>query len=371
MVVMGVLMAPGLAQAQNFAVDTPLGTTPVGTLGLAIRDDALSTLTPVEGDAIALRVGAQGALWTALVDAAGAQITSFGGGTQYSEDTAHASGDTMTMAGVVQSAACGTALSTNADRSLLQTDSVGNLCVTGAGGGTQYAVDAALGATPTGTLTLFKRDDALSALTPVEADAIEGRVDGFGAIWTVLSSGGVALGATNPISVRLTDGTSYVAPSTVDTEDASIAAGQSNISPVVPLTYYYNGTAWVRSTGDPCTYAVKTYYPVDIVTIATTEVINGAGASNYIYICSVNLVTAAANNVAIVEDDTDACASITAGLNGGTTAGEGWNFAANGGIALGNGGSTVMKSAGTNRYLCIVTSAAVQLSGTIAYVAAP
>ena len=55
------------------------------------------------------------------------------------------------------------------------------------GGGTQYAVNAALGAAPTGTLALAKRDDALSALSPVEADAVELRVDGEGALWVIPS----------------------------------------------------------------------------------------------------------------------------------------------------------------------------------------
>jgi len=53
-----------------------------------------------------------------------------------------------------------------------------------AGAGTQYTVDAALGATPTGTLAVAIRDDALGALTPVEGDAIGLRVDANGALWT-------------------------------------------------------------------------------------------------------------------------------------------------------------------------------------------
>jgi hypothetical protein len=127
----------------------------------------------------------------------------------------------------------------------------------------------------------------------------------------------------------------------------------------------------VKST-DPCSdNALKVSYPVDTAASGTIEFLNGAGAGNYIYICSVNLVSAGANNVLIAEDDTDNCGSITAGLNGGTTAGEGWNLAANGGAAHGGGAAWIMKSAGTNRYGCIVTSAAVQLSGTIVYALAP
>ena len=109
---------------------------------------------------------------------------------------------------------------------------------------------------------------------------------------------------------------------------------------------------------------------VDIVTATTTEIANQV-TSEFFYICSVNLISAAANNVAIVEDDTDVCASPTAALNGGVTAAEGWNFAANGGLVTGNGQNWIMKTTTANRYLCIITSAAVQLSGTITYVSAP
>ena len=58
-------------------------------------------------------------------------------------------------------------------------------------------------------------------------------------------------------------------------------------------------------------------------------------------------------------------------LAGGTTAGEGWNFAANGGLTIGDGTGTVFKTNGTNSVLCMVTSAAAQLSGSMTVVAAP
>ncbi len=101
------------------AVDSVPGATDTGIAALAIRDDALTTLTPVDGDYTTLRVSSTGALH-----------------------------------------------------------------VTGGGGGTQFNVDAALGGTPEGTLAIAKRDDALSALSPVEGDAVELRVDANGALWT-------------------------------------------------------------------------------------------------------------------------------------------------------------------------------------------
>jgi hypothetical protein len=73
--------------------------------------------------------------------------------------------------------------------------------ITSFGGGTQYAVDAALGATPTGTLAVAIRDDSLSGLTPVEGDAIGLRVDANGALW-VIPSGTTAVSGT----VTVTDG---------------------------------------------------------------------------------------------------------------------------------------------------------------------
>jgi hypothetical protein len=54
------------------------------------------------------------------------------------------------------------------------------------GGGTQYAEDAALGATPTGTLSMARRVDSLTTLTPVADDAISMRVSAEGALWVKL-----------------------------------------------------------------------------------------------------------------------------------------------------------------------------------------
>jgi hypothetical protein len=45
------------------AIDTATGGTDTGVLALATRDDALSALTPVEGDNVQLRTDANGALW--------------------------------------------------------------------------------------------------------------------------------------------------------------------------------------------------------------------------------------------------------------------------------------------------------------------
>lgn len=122
---------------------------------------------------------------------------------------------------------------------------------------------------------------------------------------------------------------------------------------------------------DPCSSLAKIYVPFSISTATTTQLV-AASASNSLYGCNLTVLpTAGAQNVALVEDDTSACASPTAGMAGGTTAATGANNAANGGFVLGSGLATVVKTAATNRYVCLITSAAVQTSGVFSYVLAP
>ncbi len=132
------------------------------------------------------------------------------------------------------------------------------------------------------------------------------------------------------------------------------------------------GLLWSR-TLDPCSGVAKTVIPFLISTATTTELTASlAGASNNYYVCSINVgPVAGAQNFALVDDDSDGCGSVTSGLAGGTTAANGWNFGANGGIALGNGESSIAKTNGTNRVICAVTSAAVVTPGVLTVVAAP
>src|SRR3990172_135671 len=149
------------------------------------------------------------------------------------EDAVHSSGDLGVLGLAVRNDA-GTALAADGDNAPLMVNSTGALYVTGGGGGTQYAIDTALGATPTGTLSVSKRDDALSTLTPIEGDAIEDSVDEFGAKWSTLSDdAGVRVDFSALGLVELAQA--------VDLE-AAINAPVSTF--VGSLLYSYDGTDW-------------------------------------------------------------------------------------------------------------------------------
>lgn len=154
-----------------------------------------------------------------------------------------------------------------------------------------------------------------------------------------------------------------------------VAAGAGAASPVVAYNYVYNGTTWDRQKPssavlNPCETIAQSYTPISITTATTTRIVTPS-ASNKTYICGLIAVTGAANNVAIVEGTGGTCGTATAGVIGGTTATNGANFAANGGIALQAGKTAHAQTAGTNVDLCLITSAATPLAGGIKYVQAP
>jgi hypothetical protein len=126
------------------------------------------------------------------------------------------------------------------------------------------------------------------------------------------------------------------------------------------------GALWTRTT-DPCS-GPKTFVAVNQTT--GTQLFTGT-ASNRTYICHVNLVTATAQNIALVSGTGTVCATSTGPLMGGTTAATGWNFAANGGIAAGAGNGSIAKSDTDADNVCILQSGSGQISGVIAYVVAP
>jgi hypothetical protein len=121
------------------------------------------------------------------------------------------------------------------------------------------------------------------------------------------------------------------------------------------------------AVSDPCKGQAKLY--ASISQTGNTQIVAGT-ASKKIYVCSIHVVAAAATDVAVVEGTGTVCGTGSAGVSGfgGATAATGWNFAANGGIALGNGDSSVGAEGTSGDNLCIFNSGSGQVSGGISYV---
>lgn len=99
--------------------DNPSAGAEEGLLCMGIRQDTLASSTSADGDFAPFKVNAQGAVY----------VTGGGGGTQYQEDAAHASGDTGTMTLTVRQDTPASSTSADGDYQPMKTDSVGRVHV--------------------------------------------------------------------------------------------------------------------------------------------------------------------------------------------------------------------------------------------------
>jgi hypothetical protein len=130
----GTSVTPGTSAAHlGKAVDSVAGATDTGVLMLAVRDDALTTLTPVDGDYTQLRVSSTGAL----------HVTGAAGTTQYVEDVASSGGESVVLLGAIRQDTIANDTTADGDYQRLKADSVGALYVTGSAGTAVQLDDAA------------------------------------------------------------------------------------------------------------------------------------------------------------------------------------------------------------------------------------
>jgi len=458
----GTSVTPGTAAANlGKAVDNVAGATDTGVLLLAVRDDTLASLTPVDGDYTQLRVNSQGAL----------HVTG-AAGTQYAEDIGHSSGDAMVFVAAVRrdttptssagaagdytafntdangrlytnttiynssgteltvatdqtldaalgttgplvvgrgSTATPTAMSTDndatalwldlngrvhlategvedvaetaaaflarvgtvrrdaaassattdGDNATLNTDASGRLwvnCGTGCSGGTQFAEDLAAISADVGTIALAVRRDAAASSSTTDGDYSTLNTDSTGRLWvTSTQIEDVAETAAGELSMA----------GSVRRDVAASSAGTTGDNATLNTSAL--GALWV-ATVDPCSSGTRLFVALNQTT--GTQLFTGT-ASNRTYVCHMNLVTATAQNVALVSGTGTVCATSLGPMMGGTTAATGWNFAANGGIVVGGGDASVAKSDTDADNICLLTSSSGQISGVIAYVVAP
>jgi hypothetical protein len=249
---------------------------------------------------------------------------------------------------------------------------------------TTQPVSAASLPLPTGAATSALQSTANTSLaTLVTNSPALGQALATASIPVILPAATITT-LTPPTSVTVTQATGTnlhtvvdSAPTTAVTESGTWTVQPGNSANSTPwlvtagqaTAASLNATV-VHPSADPCQGHVKSYLSINQTT--TTQLLAASGSGISYWICSVNIVSATAQNVAIIDSATagNACATSPAGSSGfgGSTAATGWNFAANGGIAYGNGGATIGSTSTTNRALCIAQSGSGQLSGGISYV---
>lgn len=121
-------LTPGVA-ATNLgkAEDAVAADGDTGVMVLSVRKDTATSLVGSDGDYAAFETNARGAQWVAIENGSGGQITSFGGGTQYTEDVASTGGETVTMAGVIRQDFKISSTNADADVATLKVDASGAL----------------------------------------------------------------------------------------------------------------------------------------------------------------------------------------------------------------------------------------------------
>ena len=160
-------------------------------------------------------------------------------------------------------------------------------------------------------------------------------------------------------------------PVVIASNQSAVPVSQSGTWTVQPGNTA-NTTPWLtnNSSADPCQTIANSTSRGSIAAATTVRII-APSASNKTYICSVDLLAFAANNVAVVEGTGGTCGSGTAGVIGGTTTATGISFAAQGGLVKGGAGLFVWNTAGTNVDFCLITSTTGPLSYFVKYVQAP
>jgi hypothetical protein len=164
---------------------------------------------------------------------------------------------------------------------------------------------------------------------------------------TITANQGTPAATANRWPVQITDGTNLGVVKAASTspalaDPAQIVNLSPNPSPVCTSVQAVNQTA-------------------------STTVITGT-ASQFLYVCSIVLVSATAQNISVVEGTGTVCATGIAALVGGTTASVA--LAANGGFSS-VAGLPWMKTKTAADNFCVLQSGSGNVSGTITYVSRP
>ena len=172
----------------------------------------------------------------------------------------------------------------------------------------------------------------------------------------VPTQGGAVLSTTNGGYQNLLQGNAVL--SATNGLYANILQGNVALSTGNPLPVSFSSTDACQS-GTPTSIAISQ--------TSSTQLIAGGGAGTVNYICSIIVNGSDAENLSLVEGTNTGtpCSGSTVAIIGGTTAGNGMNFAANSGFGIGNGAYWVAKGTSTNTPVCLFQSGSGRVAGVM------
>lgn len=263
-----VITVQGIASMTAIVVDGSGVTQPVSgtiTANLSATDNAVL-------DAIAASVAGTLTVGTHAVTNAGTFAVQLDGDAltalQLIDDAIYADDAVFTltsskvmMSGAIRDDSLSTLSAVEGDAVPLRVNSTGALHVTGGGGGTEYTEDVATPNPIVGSAVMMERDDALSAVTPVEGDWISFRGTAEGALWTQdFNSDALLASILN-----------------IETDIGDIAAGSET------LTVANAGTFAVQSTlqtGSATIGAVNIAAAQTLANVTTVTTLTGGGVAH-------------------------------------------------------------------------------------------
>jgi hypothetical protein len=191
--------------------------------------------------------------------------------------------------------------------------------------------------------------------------------------WTNILQGNVALSATNGLYANILQGNVansaanpfFFAPATSSVWSISAASG-TDVSEggtgdtACPASGVATLVGCARSLTQAATTPLNnSSAPINVSTATTTQLVALSG-STAIYVTSYDVIAGGTGNITFEYGTGTACATGTTALTGP------YNLTAQAGLAKGAGIGTVLKVPAGNA-LCVLTSAAVQMSGSVSF----
>jgi hypothetical protein len=183
------------------------------------------------------------------------------------------------------------------------------------------------------------------------------------------------LHAQQPVIVTGSDPSGPTVTTVGNAKDNSLRTHQVGVDPLLRPTFTlarlvnafglpYSDAAplpVVIRAGDPCAGPNK--FNIPISQAANTKLLSGPGRK--LYLCSMLIVAADAENVSLVEGTGSTCGTGTLAIVGGTTAATGPNLPAGGGWQGGGGAGTIAVTGGVD--LCLFQSGSGRVAGNLTY----